>query len=89
MGSGSLVDNNGLIITNWHVIAKAKEIKVWLLPKDATRKEVEDLWRFHPYYLAKVIHTNKKKDLALIKIEDVPKNLKVIKLGGLKDIKIV
>ena len=86
MGAGLIIDKNGTILTNWHVIEGAKTLKVWLLPKDS-RKEEEDLWNFQPFYIAKVIHTSKKKDLALIKINDVPNNLKVIKFGNYKDIK--
>ena len=45
------------------------------------------MWSFQPFHIAKVIHMNKKKDLALVKIEDVPNNLRVIKLGNYQDIK--
>jgi len=86
-GAGFIINKDGTILTNWHVIVGAKEIKVWLLPKDPTKKEVEDLLSFQPFYIGKVIHMNKKKDLALVKIEDVPNNLKVIKLGNYKNIK--
>ena len=87
MGAGLIINEDGTILTNWHVIEGAKKIKVWLLPRDSMKKEEEDLWSFQPFYIAKVIHTDKKKDLALIKIEDVPNNLKVIKLGNYKDMK--
>jgi|ETNmetMinimDraft_12_1059888.scaffolds.fasta_scaffold05269_5 S1-C subfamily serine protease len=87
-GAGSIINKDGTILTNWHVIDEAKEIKVWLLPKDTTKKEEKDLWTFQPFYFGKLIHMDKKKDLALVKIEDVPNSLKVIRLGHFNDVKI-
>jgi|TARA_B100001964_G_scaffold195400_1_gene219420 S1-C subfamily serine protease len=87
IGTGLIINKDGTILTNWHVIEGAKNIKVWLLPKDTTQKEEEDLWSFQPFHIAKVIHMDKEKDLALIKIEDVPNSLKVIKFGNYKDMK--
>ena len=66
MGAGLIINKDGTILTNWHVIEGAKKIKVWLLPKDTTQKEEEDLWSFQPFYIAKVIHMSKKKDLAFL-----------------------
>ena len=86
-GAGLIINKDGTILTNWHVIDGAKEIKVWLLPKDPAKKEAEDLWSFQPFHIGKVIHMNKKKDLALVKIEDAPNNLKVIKLGNYKNVR--
>ena len=87
MGAGLIINKDGTILTNWHVIEGAKKIKVWLLPKDTTQKEEEHLWAFHPFYIGKLIHMDKNKDLALIKIEAVQNNLKVIKLGNYKVLK--
>ncbi|MDP7197972.1 MAG: trypsin-like peptidase domain-containing protein [SAR202 cluster bacterium] len=87
IGAGLIINTDGTILTNWHVIDGAKEIKVWLLPEDITQKEEGDLWSFQPFYIGKVIHMDRKKDLALIKIEDVPNNLKVIKFGYYKNMK--
>jgi len=60
LGSGVIVDPNGYIITNNHVIAKADEIKVLL----NDRRE----------FIGKVIGTDPKTDLAVIKInaKDLP-----------------
>ena len=54
-GSGVIIDPNGYIVTNNHVIDRAAEIKVYLHSK----KE----------YPAKVIGADPKTDLAVIKIE--------------------
>jgi len=55
LGSGFIISEDGLIVTNNHVIDKADEIKV-TIGKDKD-------------YIAKVVGTDPKTDLALIKIE--------------------
>ncbi|MFQ5992751.1 MAG: trypsin-like peptidase domain-containing protein, partial [Nitrospiraceae bacterium] len=55
LGSGVIVDKNGLIITNNHVVSRADEIKVHL----------NDKRRF----TAKLVGTDPKTDLAVLKIE--------------------
>jgi serine protease Do len=54
-GSGVIVDANGLIITNNHVVNKADEIKVFLSDKRE--------------FKAKLIGTDTKTDVAVVKIE--------------------
>lgn len=65
LGSGVIVDPDGYIITNNHVVAKADTIKVIL----GNNRE----------YKAKVIGTDPKTDIAVIKID--AKNLPVIPWG--------
>ena len=65
LGSGVIVDPDGYIITNNHVIAKADEIKVLL----NDRRE----------FIGKVIGTDPKTDLAVVKIN--AKDLPVIPWG--------
>ena len=55
LGSGVIVDSNGLIITNNHVVGKADEIRVTLSDK------LE--------FKAKLIGTDPKTDVAVVKIE--------------------
>jgi len=55
LGTGFIIDNEGHILTNNHVVEKTDEIKVRL----ANNKE----------YTAKIIGRDKKTDLALIRIE--------------------
>ena len=55
LGTGFIIDKDGFILTNNHVVEKTDEIKVRL----SDDKE----------YLAKIIGRDPKTDLALIKIE--------------------
>jgi serine protease Do len=66
LGSGFIIDKEGYIITNNHVVEKAEQIKVRLSDK----KE----------YDAQVIGTDPKTDLALIKIKAAG-SLPVVRLG--------
>ncbi|HMK48837.1 MAG TPA: trypsin-like peptidase domain-containing protein, partial [Thermodesulfovibrionales bacterium] len=67
LGSGFIINSDGYIITNNHVVAGAEEIKVRL----ADGREFQ----------AKVIGRDEKTDLALIKISSDFKNLPVLHLG--------
>ncbi len=55
LGSGVIVDQSGLIITNNHVVSKADEIKVFLSDKRE--------------FKAKLVGTDAKTDVAVLKIE--------------------
>lgn len=65
LGSGVIVDPNGLIVTNYHVIAKADQIKVLLSDK----REFD----------AKVIGSDPQTDIAVIKIN--AQNLPTLRWG--------
>jgi serine protease Do len=67
LGSGFIIDKDGFIITNNHVVEGADKIKVKL----ADGRE----------FKAKVVGRDPKTDLALIKISSVFKNLPTISLG--------
>jgi len=71
LGSGFLIDKDGFIITNNHVVERATEVMVTLLDKRQFR--------------AKIIGKDDKMDLAIIQIRDqqrhVPENIKPVPLG--------
>lgn len=67
-GSGFVVDKNGYIITNFHVVGQADHIKVKL-----TGDKTE--------YKAKLIGTDEETDIAVIKI-DAGKPLQAIKIAN-------
>jgi serine protease Do len=67
LGSGFIIDKDGFIITNNHVVEGADEIKVKL----ADGRE----------FKAKVVGRDKKTDLALIKISSLFRNLPTLSFG--------
>jgi serine protease Do len=71
-GSGVIVDKDGLILTNYHVIKEADEIKVTLSTKKA--------------YKGKVVGKDPKTDLAVVKID--AKDLPAIRFGNSDDLKV-
>jgi serine protease Do len=72
LGSGVIVDKDGYILTNNHVIKGADEIKVTLSDKRE--------------FKGKVIGTDQKTDLAVIKIDS--DNLPVIRLGDSEKLQV-
>ena len=86
-GAGFLVDKSGIILTNWHVTNGSKEIYVWPLPEEGA-VEQETLFKDKNYFFGSVLAENKKEDLALIKVNGLPQNLKVVELGSKSDIEI-
>ncbi|MGD9031824.1 MAG: trypsin-like peptidase domain-containing protein [Desulfobacteraceae bacterium] len=73
IGSGVILDNNGLIVTNAHVIQKAKDIYVVL--NDGTILQAE------------VIGMNQIDDLAIVKAE-LPYPVKKVKFANISDLMI-
>ncbi len=71
-GSGFIVDPNGIILTNAHVVSDAKDVTVKL----TDRRE----------FSAKVLGSDPKTDIAVLKID--AKNLPVVPLGSARDLKV-
>lgn len=71
-GSGFIVDANGIILTNAHVVDGATEVTVKL----TDRRE----------YQARVLGSDRKTDVAVLKIE--AKDLPVVKLGSTRDLRV-
>ncbi|WP_369234922.1 S1C family serine protease [Streptomyces sp. R21] len=73
-GSGVIITTGGEIITNNHVVSGASSIKVQLSNGKS--------------YTAKVVGTDSKKDLALIKLENAPSGLTAATLGNSDGVKV-
>ena len=86
-GTGSIINNKGEIITNWHVVGNAKKLHIWLMPDDPEKMD-ERLLMYEPSFIGTVINQNKRKDLALVKVEGLPKNIKIIRFGKTSDIPV-
>ena len=81
MGSGFVIDKEGHILTNYHVIEGADEIVVML--QDNNGGETE--------YTATLIGSDEKTDIALIKInrnENTPKEFPFLKLGSSENLEV-
>ena len=87
VGSGFLIDTPGIILTNWHVIDKADEVAVWLLPSGNVPSEKTLFEDINPLF-GNIIATNKKEDLAIVKVGNFPKNIKPVNIGSLKDVNV-
>ncbi len=74
LGSGFIIDKDGYIITNNHVVEGADEIRVKLADKREFR--------------ARVVGRDPKTDLALIKISSVFKDLPTLPLGDSDKIRV-
>ena len=72
MGSGFIVDEDGIILTNNHVVAGADEIYV----RFSDRRELK----------AELIGADQRSDLAVLKVD--AKDLPTAKLGKSKDLKV-
>jgi len=71
-GSGFIVSNDGIILTNAHVVQDAQEVVVKL----TDRRE----------FRAKVLGSDKSTDVAVLKIE--ARNLPTVRLGATKDLRV-
>lgn len=82
LGSGSVIDNEGRIITNWHVVGDYAVVGVVFRPPPGTPL-TEDM-----IMLADVLATDKGHDLALLKLQEVPRGMKVLSLGSMANVDI-
>lgn len=70
LGSGVIVDPDGYIITNFHVVKGADRVRVALTPVIGNEPQAEGLLRAKTRILpARVIGTSKLIDLAVLKVE--------------------
>ena len=83
LGTGTIIDNQGVILTNSHVVGGNPEVGVILKPsKDAQKISKADVVR------ARVIKIDQVKDLALIQLVEVPADRAPVKLGDENEINI-
>jgi S1-C subfamily serine protease len=83
LGSGSLINAAGDVLTNWHVVAGAKSVGVIFKPiSEGARPSTADVRR------ARVIRVDEVTDLALIRVTAVPPAVTPINLANLSDAEV-
>jgi len=80
IGTGSIVDRGGFVLTSLHVIAGADEVAVGLFPNcnPGTKPEL---------YKATLYRVDEPTDLALLRIVEPPRDLQVIPMGDLQAVR--
>lgn len=90
-GTGSLIRKDGLVVTNAHVVFDKNtnkvfpKITVFFKPDRVTGDTKNDLSKRSG---AKVVAINTQLDMALLKIEDMPKGLPIVELANPDEINI-
>ena len=84
IGTGSIISDDGLILTNWHVVEDNTHVRIAFMPKglgaDVKESDIAD---------ARVIHVQEDKDLALLQILNYNSKLPdPLQLGSEQDIRI-
>lgn len=82
-GTGSVIDQSGLILTNWHVVGNNSEVAVAFKPRQEGGQVTKaDLHR------ARVLLVDEGADLAIVYVPTLPKGIRPIEIGTLNDIQI-
>lgn len=88
-GTGSIIDGEGLVLTNTHVVAEKGKVReklyVVLRPKQPTGEPKTDLKKRLP---SKVVALNATYDLALLRIVDPPAGLTYLPLSDLRNVTV-
>jgi S1-C subfamily serine protease len=83
LGSGSVLTQDGLILTNLHVVGNESTVAVVFKPAvEGAEIKKSDIHR------GAVIRRDEVADLALIRVADAPANLTTIPLGTMDDISV-
>lgn len=85
IGSGVVISNKGLVITNWHVVENKSSVGIVF--KQAIRSDIPSLNK-EDIFFAKVLKTDTVRDLALLQIISPPRDLTVLTLGSLLQIEV-
>ncbi|MGH7963212.1 MAG: trypsin-like peptidase domain-containing protein, partial [Candidatus Binatia bacterium] len=82
VGSGAVISSQGEVLTNWHVLQGAKRLAVVFKPQRGVevRKDLA--------FAATPIKMDQIADLALLKIQAPPQNLRVLSLGNIMEVEV-
>jgi S1-C subfamily serine protease len=82
LGSGSHI-GSGQILTNWHVVQSFKTVGVVFKPgKEGAQPNADAIIR------ADVVFIDRTRDLALLRVANVPKSVPVVQLANLSEIEV-
>jgi Trypsin-like peptidase domain len=83
MGSGVLIDRNGTIVTNWHVVGNNKQVGIVFKPKvEGQQPQKADIRR------GQVVRVDQVADLALVKVSEVPAGAEPMPLGEMSEVAV-
>jgi S1-C subfamily serine protease len=82
LGSGSVIDRKGTVVTNWHVVKDHDRVVVFFKPVNSRALTKKDA------YAAQVIKVDEVSDLALLRIDSPPPSLPVARLGSMKGVSV-
>ena len=83
MGSGVLIDRNGMILTNWHVVGNNKQVGIVFKPKvEGQQPQKADIRR------GQVVRVDQVADLALVKVSEVPAGVEPMPLGEMSEVAV-
>ncbi len=83
IGTGSLIDGSGLILTNMHVLGKSKEVGIVFKPAGLTQQPTKS-----DLLVGTVIRVDEVADLALVQVKTIPSGTRPIKLGDVSDVAV-
>jgi S1-C subfamily serine protease len=83
LGSGSLIDGSGMILTNYHVVEGYREVGVIFKPKVEGQPVTPE-----QVIVANVVKIDEKTDLALLQLSEAGKLPKPIQLGNATDVDV-
>ncbi len=81
-GTGSILDKEGHVLTNWHVVQGYAKVYVLFKPSKDMELNKESA------FFANILKVDQVTDLALLKIENPPDNLPTLKLGNIDDVEV-
>ena len=86
IGSGVIINDEGEILTNWHVVDGIEKFYTYLFNKQISNYEDLD---FYNYYVSDVVAIDKHRDLALLKLQEsktlqIPKNVTLASRNGIE-----
>jgi S1-C subfamily serine protease len=82
LGSGAVISDQGEVLTNWHVIQGVSRMAVVFKPQRGVEVKKELAFAATP------VKVDQVADLALLKIQAPPQNLRALPLGDMADIEV-